>query len=165
MINLSIKLQLEQPGDESSNTLGRYSLGRCEKLPHPPIADFGWGRSWLIEPERDQSCPPGQGRSLGAPEDDNVSSPNQKYSYTSTPPKPRGRKRLSSGSIPHSTVWKAHAHPQLVDRLRLIEPERDQSCPSGQRRGPEAPEEDEVPSLDENYIHTPRCRTTPGRKA
>ena len=48
-----------------------------------------------------------------------------------------------------------------ADSLRLSEPARGESCPSGQRRGPAAPGEDKFPFLGQKSFH---ISTTRGRK-
>ena len=53
---------------------------------------------------------------------------------------------VTPGSISPRTVWKPHPHPLLNDWLGLIEPARYSIFASSQRRGPDAPGEDEVPS-------------------
>ena len=55
-------------------------------------------------------------------------------------------------------------HWVVVYWLRLMEPARGESCPSGQRRHPAAPKKDQVLSPDENSFHTPTTPTNRERK-
>ena len=89
-----------------------------------------------MEPARGESCPSGQRRGPAAPEEDRFLSPHQKslhISTTSTTPTTRGRQGRSPGSIPPRRVWKPQPHWVVADWLRLMEPARGKSCPSGQR--------------------------------
>ena len=55
-------------------------------------------------------------------------------------------------------------HQLVADWLALMEPARGKSCPSGERRGPAAPGEDNFPSPDQKSFHLPTNPTTRGRK-
>ena len=112
-----------------------------------------------------ESCPSGQRRGPAAPGEDNFLSPDQKFFHTSTTPTTRGWKRRSPDRYrpagcgnPHPTGW------LLIGCVRLIEPERGESCPCGRRRGPAAPSEDKVLSPGENFPHISATLTTWGRK-
>ena len=127
--NLSIPLQLRQPGDESGDPPGRNRPARCGN-PSPT------GRSLLA----------GDRREPARPGEDQFPSPGQKSVHMSTAPTTRGRKRRSPGSIPSRSVWKPQPHWVITDWLGLMEPARGESCPSGQRQGPAAPGEDNFTS-------------------
>ena len=55
---------------------------------------------------RGGSCPSREPRGPAAPGEDRIPSPDQRSFHTSSTPTNRGRKRLSSESIPPRTVWK-----------------------------------------------------------
>ena len=95
----------------------------------------------------------GQRRGPAAPGEDNFTSPGEKSFHISTTPTTRGRKRRSSGPVPPRKVWKPEPIWLVADWLRLIEPVPDESCLSGQRRGPAAPGEDMVLFLDQKSFH------------
>ena len=118
----------------------------------------------LVEPARGESCPSRQRRGPAAPEEDNVSSPDQKSFHHSTPSTARSRKRRSHGSLSPRTVCKPQHHWLIADWLGLMEPACGASCPSGQRRGPAAPGEDKVSSPDQKSFHISTTPTTRGRK-
>ena len=118
----------------------------------------------LMKPARGESCPSRQRRGPVAPGEDRVSSPDQKSFHISTTPTNRGRKWRSPRSIPPRTVWKPQPHRLVADWLGFMEPASGESCPSGQRRGPAAPEEDKVPSPDEKFFHISTTPTNRGRK-
>ena len=107
----------------------------------------------LMEPARGESCPSGQRRDRAAPVKDRVSSPDQKPFNISTTPTTRGRKRRFPRSIPPRRAWKPQPHWLVADWLGLMEPARCESFPSGQCRGPAAPGEDRVSSLDQKSFH------------
>ena len=52
----------------------------------------------------------------------------------------------------------------ITDWLGFMEPPRGESCPSGQRRGPAAPGEDNFPSPGQKPFHTSTTLTTRRRK-
>ena len=117
----------------------------------------------FVEPAHGESFPMGQRRGPVAPETDGAPSPDHASLRTSTTPTARGRKKLSPRLIPPRTVWKPHPHRLIADWLRLIKPARLESCPSGQRRGPTTPGDDETSSLDRNPSKTPRTKTVTSR--
>ena len=128
--------------------------------PHSVIADW----LGLLEPARGESCPSGQHRSPAAPGEDNFPSPDKEFFHISTTPTTRGRKRRSPGSIPPPRVWESQPHWLVADRMRLKEPVRSESCPSGQRRGPAAPGEDSVLSPDGKFSHISLTTNNPRMK-
>ena len=87
------------------------------------------------------------------PGGDNFPSPHYKSFHKSTTPTSRGRKRRSPGSIPPRRMWKLQSHWVIADWLGLMVPARGESCPSGQRRGPAAPGEDNFPFADQESFH------------
>ena len=95
---------------------------------------------------------------------DRVSSPYQKSFHISTTPTTLGQKRRSPGSIPPRRVWKTQPHLLVADWMKLMEPARGESCPSGKRQGSAAPREDNIVSPDENSLHIFTTPTTRGRK-
>ena len=103
-----------------------------------------------MEPASGESCPPGRRRRPAAPGEDTVLSPDEKSLHTPTTPTTQGRKQRSPESIPPLTVLKTQPHWLIADWLGLMEPARGESSPSGQRRSPAAPGEDNFPSLDQN---------------
>ena len=115
--------------------------------PQPNWLAANWLR--LMDPARGKSCPSCQRRGPAAPGEDDFPSPVQKPVHKFTTPTTRGRKRRSPGSIPPRRMWKRQLHRVIADWLGLIEPARSESCPSGQRRGPAAPGEDNFPSPGE----------------
>ena len=128
--------------------------------PNWVIADW----LWLTKPARGESCPSGQRRGLAAPGEDNFPPPDQKSCHVSTTPANRGQKRGSLGSIPLRTVWKPQPHWLVADWLGLMEPARGESFPSGQHRGPAAPEEDKFSSSDQKSFHVSTTPANRGRK-
>ena len=158
MINLSIPLQLQQPGDENGYRLGRYRPARCAN-PNPTgvIADC----LWLMEPARGESYTSGQRQRPAAPREDRVSSSVLISFHISTTPTTRRRKRRSPGSIPPRRVWKPQPNWLVANWLRLACGE---SFPSGQRRGSAAPGEDTFPSPHYKSFHIPTTPTTRRRK-
>ena len=66
--------------------------------------------------------------------------------------------------IPPCKVWKPQPNWPVAGWLRLTEPARGESCPSGQRRGYAAPGEDSIVSPEENSLHISTLPTTRGRK-
>ena len=107
-----------------------------------------------MELARGESCTSGQRRGPAAPREDNVLSPDEKSFHTSTTPTTRGRKQRSPGTIPPRKVWKPQPHWVIADWPGLMEPACGESCPSGQRRGPVPPGDDEFPSPDQKSIQT-----------
>ena len=103
-------------------------------------------------------------RSRRTGNEDRAPSPDQKSFHISTTLTTQGRKRRPPGSIQPRTLWKSHPHWLIADWLELMESAPGESCPSGQRRGPSAPREDEVPSPDQNSFHISTSPTTRGRK-
>ena len=96
-MNPSIRLQLEQTGDENDGPQGRYLPARC-----------GIPNLIFVEP-----APPGE---------DKDPSPDHKAFDTFTIPTNRGRKRRSPRSTPPCTVWKPQPHCMIVDWLGFVEP-------------------------------------------
>ena len=117
-----------------------------------------------MAPARGESCLSGQRRGPAAPEDDSVSSPDEKHFNICTTPTTRGLKRRSSGSILPRRVWKRQPHWVIADWLGLSTPARGESCPSGQRRGPAAPGDDNFPSPGHESFHIYTIPTTWGRQ-
>ena len=134
----------------------------CKPQPHWLIA--GWLE--LMESGRGENCPSGQRRGPAEPLEDNVPSPEQKdlhayiYIYNSNNP---GTEINSHGSIAIRTVCNPQPHWLIADWLELVEPAHCESCPSGQRRGPAAPWEDNFPSPDHKFFHISTIPTTRGR--
>ena len=92
-------------------------------------------------------------------------SPGQKSFHISTTPTTRGGKRRPPGSIPPRRVWKPQPHWVIADWLELImEPARGESFPSGQRRGPATPGDDNIPSPGQKSFHISSIPTSRGRK-
>ena len=112
----------------------------------------------LMEPARGESCPLGQRRSLAAPGEDRISSPDEKSLQTSKTT--QGGKQRFAGSILPGAVWQPQPHWVVADWLGLMETARGESCPAGQRRGPAPPGEDKFPSPDQKSFHV---STTPTR--
>ena len=129
---------------------GSIPLRRVWK-PQPNWMIADWMR--LMEPARGERCPSSQRRGLAVPREDEFPSPGQKSFHMSTPPKTRGRKRRSPGSIPPRRVRRPHPHWVIADWLGLMEPEGGESFPSGQRRGSAAHGEDKFPSPDHKFCH------------
>ena len=116
-----------------------------------------------MEPARGESCPSGQRRGRAAPGGDKVPSLHEKSIYIPTTPKSRGRKRRSPGSIQPRKVWKPQPKWLVANWLRLTEPVRGESCPSGQRRVPATPGDDKVSSRDRKAFEISTTPTTRGR--
>ena len=76
----------------------------------------------------------------------------------------KGTLTLSPGSIPPRRLWKTNSNWPFVNWLRLMEPLRGESCPSGECRGPAAPEEDKFPCPGQKPLHISSTPTTRGRK-
>ena len=143
-----------------------------------------------MAPARGKSRPSGQRRGPTAPGGNKFPSPDQKSFHTSSTPTTRGRKCRSSrrilprrvwkpqphrvmadwlglmepGSIPPRRVWKPQPHWVIADWLGLMEPAHGESHPSGQRRGPAAPGEDNSSSPGEEIFHISTTPTTRGRR-
>ena len=118
----------------------------------------------LMEPARGESYTSGQRQRPAAPGEDKVLSPDDNSLHTSTTPTTWGRKQRSARSIPPRRVWKPQPHWLVADWLRLMEPARGESCPSGQRRGPATLGMDGVSSSDYESFHISTNPTTQGRK-
>ena len=77
----------------------------------------------------------------------------------STTPTTRGSKRRFLGSIPPCKVWKPQPNWLVANWLRLMDPARCESCPSGQRRGPTAPGEERVLSPDHQSFYISKTKS------
>ena len=75
-------------------------------------------RLGFMEPARGGSCPSGQCRGLASSGDDKSPSPDHKSFHKYAIPTPRGRKRLSLGSVQPPTRC------FIVDQLGLVKPAR-----------------------------------------
>ena len=128
--------------------------------PHWVIADW----LGLMEPARGERCPSGQRRGPAAPGEDKFPFPGQKSVHISTTSTTRGRKRRSPGPIPPRRVWKPRPNWVIADWLGLMGPERGESCPSGQSRGPAAPGEDKFKFPVKKSVHISTPPTTQGRE-
>ena len=158
---MSISLQLQQSGDEKRRSPGSIPPRRVWKpLPHWLVVD--WLR--LMEPAHGEGCLSGQRRRPTAPGEYRVPSPVYKSFHIPTTSTTWGRKRRSPGSIMPRRVRKPQPHWLYTDWMRLMEPAHGESCPCGQRRGPAAPGEDNVLSLDQKSLHISTALTTRGRK-
>ena len=131
--------------------------------PHWLVADW----LGLIEPTRGESCPSGQRRGPAAPGKDTVPSSDKKNFHISVTLTTRGRKRRAPGSKPPRTMRKPQPYWLVADWLGFMEPARDESCPSGQRRGSAAPGEDKCLSPDQksSYISTTPANRTGKRRS
>ena len=114
-----------------------------------------------MEPAHGESCPSGQRRSPGK---DKLPYADEKYFHTSTTPTTRARKQRSPGLIPLRTVWKHQPHWPVADWLRVMEPVRAESCPSGQHRGRAANAKDRVLSPNQKFVKISTTLTTGGPK-
>ena len=159
-------LRLTQPNKKNTRIFALASRTVWKPQPHWLVADW----MGLMEPTRGKSCPPGQCRGPAAPEEDEVSSPDEKSFRANTNPATRGRKQRFPGPKPLHTMCKLQ--PPLADCplwliadcLGLMEPTRMESCPSGQRRGPAARGQDKVSFPDQKSIHTATTSVNRGRK-
>ena len=122
----------------------------------------------VMEPARGKSFPSRQRRDLAAPGEDGISSPDHKsFLIFTTNSNDLGTKKRIPGSIPPRTVWKCESDWLVSDWLGIMEPARDESCPSGQRRGSAAPGEDKCLSPDQksSYISTTPANRTGKRRS
>ena len=166
---------LPSPGQSSFHTSTTPTIrGRNRRSPGsiPPLRVWKPQPNWLVadwlrlmEPARGESCPSCLRRRLTAPGEDNFPSPVQKSFRTSTTPTIWGRKRRSPGSIPPRRVWEPQPNWLVANWLRLIEPARGESCPSGQRRRPAAPGEANLPSPGLKSFLISTAPTTRGRNS
>ena len=107
----------------------------------------------LMEQVRTKSFPLRQRRGPAAPVEDMFSSPDQKFFHIPTTNYSNlGMKTENHGPFPPRTVWKSQSHGLVADWLGFMEPAHGESCPSGQRRRPTAPGEDEFPSPDQKIL-------------
>ena len=102
----------------------------------------------LMEPARRESCTSGLLRGHAAPGEDRFPSPGQKSFQIPTTPTTRGRKLRFLGSISPRKVWKPQPIWLVADWLGFMQPARDESCLSRQRRCPATPGEDRVSPSD-----------------
>ena len=102
--------------------------------------------------------------SKAAPGEVKFLSPDQKLFHISTNPTTREQERRSPESMPPRKVWNPKPNCLLASWLRLMEPARGESTPSGQRRGPAAPEDNRLPSPGQKSFHISTTPTSRARK-
>ena len=88
--------------------------------------------------------------SKAAPGEVKFLSPDQKLFHISTNPTTREQERRFPESMPLRKVWNPQPNCLLANWLRLMEPARIESTPSGQRRCSAAPRGDRLPSPGQN---------------
>ena len=156
--NPSISLQNEQPGDENVDPSGRYGPEVCGNPTGHWLISWGprsqSGARVYLEPT------PKSRRTR----EEKLPSPDQKSFHISTTRTTPGRKRRSPGSIPPRRVWKPQPNRVMDDCIGPMGLARGERCPPGQRRGPDAPGEDNFPSPDQKYHRYLYYSNTPGRK-
>ena len=156
--NISMFLQLQQPGDDNGDPPGRYRPARCGN-PNPTgwlLIDWdSWSqRAARVAPLANVEVPPHPGR-IGH----HLRIRNPSFSIT---PTTWGRKRGSPESIPPRKVLKPQPHSLIAYWLGLMEPASGEDCPSGQGRGRAAHGEVKVPSRDQKYFHISTIPTSRG---
>ena len=148
--NPSISLQFQHPGDINADPPGRYRPGGCGNLNPTGLLLIGWGswsqRAARVPPRANAEVPPHPGRVNSHPliRNPDISLQLQQPGDGNLDP---------PGSIPPRRVWKPRSHWVIADYLRLMDPARGQSFPSGQRRGPAAPGEDKFPSPGQEIFY------------
>ena len=135
---------------------------RLRRLGLPNLLVADWMR--LMESARGESCPSGQRRGPAAPREDKLHPRMRTPSIPLQLQQPGDENRDHPGQYPPARCENAQPHSVIAYWLGLMEPAPADSCPSGQRRGPAAPREDNFPSPDENSLYPPTTSTTRGRK-
>ena len=122
--------------------------------------------NWLrfMEPARVESSPSAQRRGPAAPGEDTLPSPDQNSFHIYSTPNNPATKREIPRVDPAPPGVGTQPHWLVADWLRLMEPARGESSPSGQRRGLAAPGEDKLPSPDQKYFHVSTTAANRGRK-
>ena len=141
-----VPLQLQLPGDEHRDRPGRYRPARCGNPNPAGCLLIGWG-SWSqhtarVASQNNVAVQPNPGRTGSHPRIKNPSIPLQLQLPGDENADPPGRP-------PRRVYW-----------LRLMDPGRGESCPSGQRRDPAEPGEDKFPSPDHKLLHISTTSTT-----
>ena len=118
----------------------------CKPQPNFLVAH----RLRLIEAGRVESCLSGQHRGPATPRVDRVFPPDLSIFHLSSVSTTRDESADCPGRYPHHKVWQPHPNWLFGHWLRLMGRARGKSCPSGQRRGLAAPEEDTFSSRVRN---------------
>ena len=108
--------------------------------------------------------PPGPRGGPAALGEDMFPSADRKSFHISTTRSTPGQKGRSPGSIPPNRVWKPQPHWVMDDWIGPMGLARGERCPPGQRRGPDAPGEDNFPSPDQTFFGIFTIRATRGGK-
>ena len=157
MKNPSSSLQLQQPGGGNGDPTCRYRPAGCRKpnstgrfLFHGPSARKNG------TPFANVEVPP-------LPGEIGCHLRRRNHSTSLQHQHPGGENEIIRVNTPRR-MWKLPPHWLLADSPGLMEPERIQSFPSGQRPGPAAIGDDRASSLQKKYFHISTTPTTLARK-